>query len=59
MSMDFGVDIPHQRYYYTFDYNNRTSIALKYVSTMSKDKVKDNIMMTQFNQWEYSYNFFL
>ena len=59
MSMDFGVDIPHQRYCYTFDYNNRTSIALKYVSTMSKDKVKDNIMMTQFNQWEYSYNFFL
>lgn len=56
--MDFGVDIPHRRYSYSYIFIYRSNAALQYVSTMAKDKMKDNIMLTQAHEWEESYNYY-
>ena len=50
--MDFGVDIPHRRYSYSYIFIYRSNAALQYVSTMAKEKMKDNIMLTQAHEWE-------
>lgn len=43
---------------FSYYFINRSNAALQYVSTMAKDKVKDNIMLTQAHEWEESYNFY-
>ena len=58
MTMDFGVDIPHRRWDNEIEFMYRSDAAMFYVSTMSEEKRKDNIMMTQFNLWSDAYNFY-
>ena len=53
--MDFGVDIPHTMYLLNYSLLYRSKTAEAYIATQSKEKSKDNLMITQFEALSSTY----